>query len=69
MITGAGRAFSAGGDLAMVERMTTDHAAVVEQWRDAKAVVDAMLASVKPSSRPSTAWPSAPDWPWPCWPM
>jgi enoyl-CoA hydratase len=48
VITGTGRAFSAGGDLAMVERMTTDHGAVVEQWRDAKAVVDSMLASVKP---------------------
>lgn len=48
IISGAGRAFSAGGDLAMIERMTTDHAAVVEQWRDAGAVVEKMLVSVKP---------------------
>ncbi len=48
VITGAGRAFCAGGDLAMIERMTTDHAAVVEQWDDARAVVEAMLRSVKP---------------------
>ena len=48
VITGEGRAFSAGGDLAMVERMTVDHGAVVEQWRDANAVVMEMLTSVKP---------------------
>jgi enoyl-CoA hydratase len=48
VITGSGRAFSAGGDLSMVEAMTTDQMAVVEQWRDANAVVEQMLVSVKP---------------------
>ena len=48
VVTGAGRAFSAGGDLEMVERMTRDYATVLEQWHDAGALVDSMLASVKP---------------------
>jgi len=48
VITGAGKAFSAGGDLAMVDKMTTDYATTLVQWRDAKAVVDQMLTSVKP---------------------
>jgi len=48
VVTGSSRAFSAGGDLAMVERMTRDQEAVVEQWRDARGIVEAMVASVKP---------------------
>jgi len=48
VITGAGSAFSAGGDFQMIEAMTTDQTAVVEQWNDARAIVEEMLSSVKP---------------------
>jgi enoyl-CoA hydratase len=48
VVTGAGRAFSAGGDLAMIEAMTHDYGAVLEQWHDAGAIVEGMLAARKP---------------------
>jgi enoyl-CoA hydratase len=48
VVTGAGSAFSAGGDFEMIEAMTTDQAAVVEQWNDARAIVEEMLSSIKP---------------------
>jgi enoyl-CoA hydratase len=48
VITGSGRAFSAGGDLEMIERMTGSFDATVEQWHDAGAIVESMLASTKP---------------------
>ncbi|HUO47825.1 MAG TPA: enoyl-CoA hydratase/isomerase family protein [Acidimicrobiales bacterium] len=48
VVTGSGRAFSAGGDLAMIEAMTEDYGAMLEQWHDAGAIVERMLAAKKP---------------------
>jgi enoyl-CoA hydratase len=48
VITGAGKAFSAGGDLEMIDRMTKDYDALVDQLHDAGAIVRNMIEIDKP---------------------
>ncbi|HEY8481901.1 MAG TPA: enoyl-CoA hydratase/isomerase family protein [Spirillospora sp.] len=48
LVRGEGRAFSAGGDLAMVEEMTTSHAARRRIMREARDIVMNVLNCSKP---------------------
>ncbi len=48
VVTGAGRAFSAGGDLAMVERMIGDHARVTAMLEEMSALVYRLVDCPKP---------------------
>jgi enoyl-CoA hydratase len=48
LITGAGRAFSAGGDMEMIEEMTRSPEAVAQSWREAGDIVYNMINLDKP---------------------
>jgi enoyl-CoA hydratase len=48
ILRGAGKGFSAGGDLAMVEEMIRDHAARTRVWREARDLVYNMINCSKP---------------------
>ncbi len=48
MIRGAGSAFSAGGDLDMIEEMTTDFQALTRVWKEARDMVYALINCGKP---------------------
>jgi enoyl-CoA hydratase len=48
LITGEGRAFSAGGDFEMIENILADHDFRCKMWKDARIMVDSMLNCSKP---------------------
>ncbi len=48
MIRGAGKAFSAGGDLDMIEEMTEDFHALTRVWKEARDMVYALINCGKP---------------------
>lgn len=48
VVTGAGDAFSAGGDLELLDGMVSSYDAVLTQLHDAAAIVESMLAAEKP---------------------
>jgi enoyl-CoA hydratase len=48
ILTGEGKAFSAGGDFEMIDRLTKDHSRVLELWREARDLVYNILNCDKP---------------------
>ena len=48
VVTGEGRAFSAGGEFDMIENIIADHDFRCKMWKDARRMVDSMLNCSKP---------------------
>jgi len=63
IITGKGRAFSAGGDLDMIDQMKANHENVMQAFKEAGDIVYNMLDSVSQLSRRSMESQSVPAWP------
>ncbi|UWU76186.1 enoyl-CoA hydratase/isomerase family protein [Bradyrhizobium huanghuaihaiense] len=48
ILTGAGKAFSAGGDFAMMERIIDDHNTRIRNWKEARDIVYNVINCSKP---------------------
>jgi enoyl-CoA hydratase len=48
VLTGEGKAFSAGGDFDMIEKIITDHDFRMQMWKDGRQMVENMIACGKP---------------------
>ena len=48
IVTGEGRAFSAGGEFDMVDRIISDHQFRMQMWKDGRQLVENMLSCGKP---------------------
>ncbi|RZN33223.1 enoyl-CoA hydratase/isomerase family protein [Bradyrhizobium sp. Leo121] len=48
ILTGAGKAFSAGGDFAMMERIIDDHDTRIRNWKEARDIVYNVINCSKP---------------------
>jgi enoyl-CoA hydratase len=48
VVTGAGRAFSAGGEFDMIENIIADHDFRCKMWKDARVMIEGMLSCSKP---------------------
>jgi len=69
IITGAGRAFSAGGDFTMIEEMLADFETRTRVWKEARDLVYNIINCSKPVVSAMRGPAVAPAWCADCWPM
>ena len=62
ILTGEGKAFSAGGDFEMVEKMTKDYSTLANTWKEARDLVYNLINCGKPTISSINARRWGPGW-------